>query len=98
MLNRSVLAARHLELRLRPLARVLASAVERQARAAGKLHRPDVTPLCVSDQQVKMLLEEIESARTLGRKTTRSAQPNVSCAAPPRVTAFGCLWTNCAIA
>jgi hypothetical protein len=62
MLTPSELAIRHLALRLRPLARVLKKAVERQAELAGKLLRPDVTPLCVTDEQVSQLLAEIDLA------------------------------------
>jgi ATPase family associated with various cellular activities (AAA) len=62
MLTPSELAIRHLALRLRPLARVLQQAVERQAELAGKLLRPDVTPLCVTDEQVSQLLARIELA------------------------------------
>src|SRR5688572_8274522 len=60
MLTPSELAIRHLALRLRPLTRVLQSAVDHQAALAGKLLRPDVTPLCVTDEQVTQLLVEIE--------------------------------------
>src|SRR4051812_45021395 len=45
---------------MRPLARVLHRAVQSQAELAGKLLRPDVTPLCVTDEQVIQLLAEIE--------------------------------------
>ncbi|MGT2476681.1 ATP-binding protein [Paraburkholderia terrae] len=37
-------------------------AVERQAQLADKLLRPDVTPLCVTDEQVMQLLDEIAAA------------------------------------
>jgi hypothetical protein len=62
MLTPSELAIRHLALRMQPLARVLQRAVERQAQLAGKLLRPDATPLCVTDEQVTQLLSEIQGA------------------------------------
>lgn len=62
MLTPSELAIRHLALRMQPLARVLQRAVECQAQLAGKLLRPDVTPLCVTDEQVTQLLSEIQGS------------------------------------
>jgi len=59
------LAARHLALRLRPLARALRAAADRQAQLASQLIRPDVTPLCVTDEQVQILLSAISSGPTL---------------------------------
>lgn len=56
------LAVEHVLLRLRPLSRVLKLAVERQAQLSGELLRPDVTPLCVTDEQVKQLLGGIDTA------------------------------------
>src|SRR5690242_14305479 len=58
----SELATRHLALRLKPLARALAAAVERQESLAGKLLRPDVTSLCVTHEQVSQLLATIDIA------------------------------------
>lgn len=69
MTARTDLAARHLALRLQPLSRVLQHAVERQAQLAGKLLRPDVTPLCVTDEQVTQLLGEIAAAAQAGETT-----------------------------
>jgi len=62
----SELAIQHLTLRMRPLSRVLQRAVDFQAQLAGKLLRPDVTPLCVTDEQVAQLLEEIHTATQSG--------------------------------
>ncbi|WP_334445980.1 hypothetical protein [Bradyrhizobium sp. AZCC 1610] len=62
MLTPSELAIRHLALRMQPLARVLQRAVGRQAQLAGKLLRPDATPLCVTDEQVTQLLSEIQGS------------------------------------
>ena len=55
------LAREHLLLRLRPLNRALARAVERQGEAAARLARPDVTALCVTEEQVLLLLDDVES-------------------------------------
>lgn len=53
-------AVEHLLLRMRPLNRALRAAVERQGQAAARLIRPDVTPLCVTPEQVQMLLGDID--------------------------------------
>src|SRR5262245_60568963 len=53
------LALQHLLLRLRPLNRALHAAVERQARTAARLVRPDLTPICVTENQVRTLLDDI---------------------------------------
>ena len=56
----NVPAIEHLLLRLRPLNRALRAAVERQGKAAARLFRPDVTPLCVTQEQVEMLLSDAD--------------------------------------
>ncbi|HKX30770.1 MAG TPA: ATP-binding protein [Blastocatellia bacterium] len=53
-------AIEHLLLRLRPLNRALRAAVERQGRMAARLFRPDVTPLCVTEEQVQTLLGDVD--------------------------------------
>ena len=58
----STLARRHLLLRLRTINRALARAVARQANAAARLARPDLAALCVTDEQVQGLLEELGAA------------------------------------
>ena len=54
------LAVQHLMLRLKPLNRALRQAAERQAQFASRLIRPDITPLCISDEQVKFLLDRAD--------------------------------------
>lgn len=54
------LACEHLLLRLKPLHRALRAAVRRQAEAAGRLLRPDVSPFCVTADQVETLLADVE--------------------------------------
>jgi hypothetical protein len=49
----------HLLLRIRPLNRALRAAVVRQGQLAARLFRPDVTPLCVTEEQVKTLLGDV---------------------------------------
>ncbi len=56
----SSLAISHLLLRLRPLNRALRRAVERQGRLAARLFHPDVTPLCVTEEQVHTLLDDVD--------------------------------------
>ena len=55
----STLARRHLLLRLRAINHALARAVALQASAAAKSARPDVSALCVTDEQVLGLLDEV---------------------------------------
>lgn len=55
------LASAHLALRLRHLNRALRAAVERQAHLAQRLLRPDVTSLCVTDDQVSTLLDDVDA-------------------------------------
>ncbi|MPY43963.1 ATP-binding protein, partial [Streptomyces phyllanthi] len=52
-------AVEHLRIRLAGLHRALRAAVERQARIAARLTRPDLTPYCVTDEQVGVLLDEV---------------------------------------
>ncbi len=55
------LAREHLALRLRPLHRALRNAVHRQTAAAQRLLRPDVSPLCVTQDQVEILLGDVDA-------------------------------------
>ncbi|MGW7253699.1 ATP-binding protein [Streptomyces sp. NPDC054834] len=52
-------AVEHLRMRLAGLHSALRAAVDRQARIAARLTRPDLTPYCVTDEQVGVLLEEV---------------------------------------
>jgi hypothetical protein len=61
MMAATALVMEHLRLRLRPLNRALRGAVERQARLAARLIRPDITPLCVTDDQVETLLDDADA-------------------------------------
>jgi len=60
------LAAEHLLLRMRPVNRVLRAAVERQAAEAALLDRPDLTPYCIPDEQVRRLLDRVPVGRLAG--------------------------------
>jgi ATPase family associated with various cellular activities (AAA) len=64
------LAAGHLGVRMQPLHRALRRAVERQASESARLERPDLTPFCVTDEQVRRLLE-----RTAGAPAPDGAGP-----------------------
>src|SRR5215475_5824993 len=57
----SGLAVEHLRLRLAELHLALRVAVERQAQAAALLTRPDLTPFCVTDEQVGALLDRVDA-------------------------------------
>ncbi len=61
MSQRVAFAAEHLGLRLRPLNRALRAAVARQADEAAKLQRPDLTPYCITDEQVSALLDRVDA-------------------------------------
>src|SRR5262245_16553978 len=67
MATRTELALAHLLLRLRPLNRALRAAVEQQTQLAARLIRPDVTPLCVTHEQVKALLGDVDTLLCDGR-------------------------------
>ncbi|ADI03608.1 AAA family ATPase [Streptomyces bingchenggensis BCW-1] len=54
-------AVEHLRIRLADLHQALRAAVERQARLAARLTRPDLTPYCVTDEQVDVLLGEVHA-------------------------------------
>src|ERR1700752_2774844 len=56
----AVPAIEHMLLRLRPLSRALRAAVARQSLAAARLFRADVTPLCVTEEQVQTLLTDVD--------------------------------------
>jgi hypothetical protein len=53
-------AIKQLLLRLRPLNRALRAAVEHQGQVAARLFHPDVTPLCVTEEQVQTLLDDVD--------------------------------------
>jgi hypothetical protein len=55
------LALRHLALRLRTLNRALHAAVQHQAQLAARLARPDITHLCITDEQVQTLLADADA-------------------------------------
>src|SRR5262245_42864241 len=57
----AALSAEHLQLSLRRINRILGAAVAEQQRIASALERHDVTPLCVSDEQVVQLLQQVNS-------------------------------------
>ena len=70
------LAIEHLLLRLRPLNRALRRAVERQRRAAARLARPEVAPLCITDDQVGILLDDADRlGRVAGRRGAVGRRP-----------------------
>jgi hypothetical protein len=57
----SGLAVEHLRVRLAELHQALRVAVARQAQAAALLTRPDLTPFCVTDEQVDALLDRVDA-------------------------------------
>ncbi len=66
------LATRHLALRLRMLNRVLGLAVERQARLAERLSRPELTQTCITDDHAGTLVADID-ATLAGRPCLQTA-------------------------
>jgi MoxR-like ATPase len=73
MTGPAALAVAHLRLRLLPLHRALRAAVERQAEAAARLTRPDVAALCITDDQVKALLGDVDALVTTGKLPAQPA-------------------------
>jgi hypothetical protein len=57
----SGLAVEHLRIRLAELHHALRVAVTRQSEAAALLTRPDLTPFCVTDEQVDTLLDRVDA-------------------------------------
>ncbi len=57
----TTLAWKHLALRLTALNRLLRAAVARQAAQAARLARPDLTPLCITDDQVNLLMGDVDA-------------------------------------
>jgi hypothetical protein len=57
----SALAVEHLRVRLAELHQALRVAVDRQAQEAALLARPDLTPFCVTDEQVGALLARVDA-------------------------------------
>ncbi|MET0420010.1 MAG: ATP-binding protein [Actinoplanes sp.] len=55
----SDLALAHLRLRLRPLHRALRAAADRRSALAARLERPDLTAYCVTEEQVRLLLDVV---------------------------------------
>ncbi len=55
------LAVEHLRIRLADLHQALRVAVDRQAQEAAALTRPDLTPFCVTDEQVDALLRRVDA-------------------------------------
>jgi len=54
-------AVEHLRVRLAELHQALRAAVDRQSAAAAALTRPDLTPFCVTDEQVGALLTRVDA-------------------------------------
>jgi hypothetical protein len=52
-------AVEHLRLRMAELHQALRVAVDRQTQVAALLTRPDLTPFCVTDEQVGLLLDQV---------------------------------------
>src|SRR3954454_5875371 len=58
----SGLAVEHLRVRLAELHQALRLAVARQSEAAALLTRPDLTPFCVTDEQVDAFLARVDAS------------------------------------
>jgi hypothetical protein len=70
------LARRHLLLRLRATNRALARAVARQAGAQARITRPDLNALCVTDEQVLALLEDVHAQDSAEPTVLREPEPD----------------------
>jgi len=67
-LELATLAIEHLLLKLRVLNRVLGTAVERQRRAAERFARPGLATLCITDEHVAALLEDVDGLAVHGNE------------------------------
>ncbi|GGQ08602.1 ATP-binding protein [Streptomyces roseolilacinus] len=84
-------ALEHLRIRFADVHRALRAAVERQARLAARLTRPDLTPYCVTDEQVDVLLGEVHAftdAMT-GPRLPRRSEPEAERELRRRASADG---------
>lgn len=84
-------AVEHLRIRLADLHTALRAAAGRQAEIAARLTRPDLTPYCVTDEQVDVLLDEVDAftdAMT-GPHAPRGAEPEAERALRRRAAAEG---------
>jgi ATPase family associated with various cellular activities (AAA) len=75
------LATAHLMLRLQPLHRALRAAAERQRLVATMLTRPDLAPLCVTEEQIEILLDQVSA----------NGSGNACLGVPARLTAAECV-------
>jgi hypothetical protein len=70
-------ALAHLLLRLRPLNRALRAAVARQGLAAARLFHPDVTPMCVTEEQVQALLDTADELLRNTASESKRTSPTI---------------------
>ncbi len=74
------LASKHLQLHMRKINRKMQAAVSEQKKIASALRRHDVTPLCVSNEQVSQLLQQVNSELCfLPEKTSACALSQEEC-------------------
>ncbi|MGW5720003.1 ATP-binding protein [Amycolatopsis sp. NPDC003865] len=72
----SAVAVEHLRARLAELHQALRIAVAAQARAAAALTRPDLTPFCVTDEQVDALLDRVDAFTEAMTEPPSPARPD----------------------
>ncbi|URM88806.1 ATP-binding protein [Streptomyces sp. MRC013] len=84
-------ALEHLRIRLADVHRALRAAVGRQARIAARLTRPDLTPYCVTDEQVGVLLAEVAASADAmtGPHPPRRPEPEAELVLRRRASAEG---------
>jgi hypothetical protein len=58
----AAVATAHLILCLQPINRALRAAVEHQKSLTGSLARPDLSPLCITDEHIEILLDGVDAA------------------------------------
>jgi hypothetical protein len=68
----ATLATAHLVLRLQPINRAVRAAIEKQKIAAARLARPDLSPLCITEEHVQSLLDQVDATQS---SDDRSAAP-----------------------
>jgi hypothetical protein len=72
----AALATAHLVLRLGPLNRALRAAVDHQQTSAAKLLRPELAPLCITDQHIRTLLDQMDASYSCDFRPGIAAVPS----------------------
>jgi hypothetical protein len=67
------LATAHLTLRLQPINRALRAAVENQKVTAARLARPELSALCITEEHIQSLLDQVDATQSGDERPPASA-------------------------